>query len=280
MLIKKLFVSDLSVLTSRTKFDVDKKTGTVDLGLLPVGLKHRQTADEVYVDVVFKKAKLNVDDLSLTWSDETETVYPDVVRQSAKEHEHKCENCKFDYILFKDEYPDGCQKRKEYLKLREEKEKELTESGKKIEVLDDVKIRIESLKKVNNGDGCKTYQNRYLETPFEADNIVDGRMLCTYETALVKIRPCKYKNKKTYLGILLDDSFPYEVTASYNSTTKELSSTFIYNPAIYISKTNEIIFGAESWWGRIESKEDLKDISDEEINNLWYVKALTKGSGD
>lgn len=35
-----------------------------------------------------------------------------------------------------------------------------------------------------------------------------------------------------------------------------------------------IIFGAESWWGIIESLEELKDITDDDINNIWYVKAL------
>mgnify|MGYP000282015848 FL=1 len=33
-------------------------------------------------------------------------------------------------------------------------------------------------------------------------------------------------------------------------------------------------FGAESWWSIIENPEELKDITDDDINSQWYVKAL------
>ena len=46
------------------------------------------------------------------------------------------------------------------------------------------------------------------------------------------------------------------------------------NPAIYVFDLQRIIFGAESWWGIIENPEELKDITDDDINNIWYVKAL------
>ena len=46
------------------------------------------------------------------------------------------------------------------------------------------------------------------------------------------------------------------------------------NPAIYVFDLQRIIFGAESWWSIIENQEELKDITDDDINNQWYVKAL------
>ena len=46
------------------------------------------------------------------------------------------------------------------------------------------------------------------------------------------------------------------------------------NPAIYVPELGKIIFGMESWWGIIESPEELKDISDDDISNTWYVKLL------
>jgi hypothetical protein len=32
--------------------------------------------------------------------------------------------------------------------------------------------------------------------------------------------------------------------------------------------------GYESWWGQINSPEELKAITDVDIQNVWYVKAL------
>ncbi|SME48916.1 hypothetical protein BACERE00183_04191 [Bacillus cereus] len=36
----------------------------------------------------------------------------------------------------------------------------------------------------------------------------------------------------------------------------------------------EIIYGAGSWWGKINSEEELKEITDADINDVWYVKML------
>lgn len=32
--------------------------------------------------------------------------------------------------------------------------------------------------------------------------------------------------------------------------------------------------GYESWWGFIKTVEDFQEITDEDISNVWYVKAL------
>lgn len=48
------------------------------------------------------------------------------------------------------------------------------------------------------------------------------------------------------------------------------------NPAIFVPEFNEIIWGIESWWSKIESPDDLKQVTDADIENAWYVKALKK----
>jgi len=46
------------------------------------------------------------------------------------------------------------------------------------------------------------------------------------------------------------------------------------NPAIFVFELNKIIYGMESFWAIIETKEDLKDITKDDIDNVWYVKLL------
>ena len=36
----------------------------------------------------------------------------------------------------------------------------------------------------------------------------------------------------------------------------------------------KIIYGCESWWHEITSVEELKDITDSDIDNTWYVQLL------
>ena len=67
---------------------------------------------------------------------------------------------------------------------------------------------------------------------------------------------------------------PWSQTVSYNEESGELTVGMASNPAIYVFDLQRIIFGAESWWGIIESPEELKDITDDDINSQWYVKAL------
>jgi hypothetical protein len=53
------------------------------------------------------------------------------------------------------------------------------------------------------------------------------------------------------------------------------------NPAIFVFDLKKIVYGAESWWGMVESEDDLRDITDSTIDNVWYVKAMKEmASGD
>jgi hypothetical protein len=92
--------------------------------------------------------------------------------------------------------------------------------------------------------------------------------------SLVQVRPCgdKYKDK-TYLGILLGN-FPLENIIIYNRESKELKIEAFNNPAIFVPELKEIIWGCGSWWGEIDSEEELRQITDADIQDVWYVKLL------
>lgn len=75
------------------------------------------------------------------------------------------------------------------------------------------------------------------------------------------------------LGIYLGD-IPIGATAMLEKATQALMITPHSNPAIYIPDLKRVVFGCESWWGTIEGPEDLKKITDQDIQDLWYVKAL------
>jgi hypothetical protein len=87
----------------------------------------------------------------------------------------------------------------------------------------------------------------------------------------VAIRPVK--DEKTYVGILLGDMLTApDVRHSKKSGT--LFVDFVSNPAIWVPDLGRVVWGYESWWGTIASEKDLKRITDQDIENVWYVKAL------
>lgn len=91
---------------------------------------------------------------------------------------------------------------------------------------------------------------------------------------LAKVRPCGEEyNGKTYLGFFLGE-IATEAYCSYYSDTQELVVGCSGNPAIFVPELNKIIFGYESWWSRIENEEDLRDITNNDIENVWYVEAI------
>jgi hypothetical protein len=89
--------------------------------------------------------------------------------------------------------------------------------------------------------------------------------------AWVSIRPVK--DEKTYLGVLVGD-LPLYSFATYNTQTKALSVIPHRNPAVWVPDLGRIVWGCESWWGVIDSPEGLREISDADISNVWYVRAL------
>lgn len=91
---------------------------------------------------------------------------------------------------------------------------------------------------------------------------------------LVKVRPCGDEyNNKTFLGIYLGD-MDIGLHASFNRATKVLEIFRHHNPAIYIPSLKKIVYGCESWWGKITDENELKDITDKDIDSQWYVKMM------
>lgn len=125
---------------------------------------------------------------------------------------------------------------------------------------------------------CDSYKCIYIEYPIEVSKINRNLDTTGFRDSsignFVKIRPCaeEYKNK-TFLGLYLGE-LPVGIRVSHNSENKELTLSYDNNPAIYVFDLKKIIFGCASWWGIIENEEELKSITDIDIDNVWYVKAL------
>lgn len=93
----------------------------------------------------------------------------------------------------------------------------------------------------------------------------------------VKIKPCNEEKygKKTYFGILIG-SMAQSISAGIDKEGNLDIYPVMHNPAIFVPELGTVIYGCESWWGKIEKEEDLKKlITDETIKNVWYIKLLT-----
>jgi len=128
---------------------------------------------------------------------------------------------------------------------------------------------------------CGKFTPRYMEFPLEVSDVVihplyrENIGISCHPGRLVAVRPCDPSlEDKTYLGVYVGD-LPVGIGMSRNreSGILELRPS-LSNPCILVPELGRLVWGCESWWRRIESVEDLKDITDEEIENTWYVKAL------
>lgn len=123
---------------------------------------------------------------------------------------------------------------------------------------------------------CSLYKSRYMEFPLTINDIeskkLDYKGFLHQQGGLVKVRPCGEEyGKKTYLGFYLGD-LPLAITHSFNEESGILKAFTLDNPAIFVPELGKIIWGCESWWGEIKDADDLKDITDEDINDVWYLK--------
>jgi hypothetical protein len=93
----------------------------------------------------------------------------------------------------------------------------------------------------------------------------------------VSVRPCAAEYEgKTFLGVLIGD-VALGIGVSFNPQTGRVTPVrHMYNPGILIPDLGKIVYGAESWWGLIKTPDDLKQITDLDIDNVWYVQALKK----
>lgn len=125
---------------------------------------------------------------------------------------------------------------------------------------------------------CDNYKSIYIEYPIEVSKInktIDTVGIRDEEVGMfVRVRPCAQEYQdKTFLGLYLGE-LPVGIQISHNSETKELNVGFYNNPAIFVFDLKKIIYGYESWWEVIENEDELKTITDIDIENVWYVKAL------
>ena len=122
---------------------------------------------------------------------------------------------------------------------------------------------------------CDDYKCKYIVYPIEVSEIKYETETGAYGSRnvgkFVKIKPCK--EEKTFLGLYLGE-LPLGIRINHNSETKALTASYDSNPAIFVFDLNKIVYGAESWWGVIENESDLQEITDLDIENVWYVKAL------
>lgn len=93
----------------------------------------------------------------------------------------------------------------------------------------------------------------------------------------VSVRPVTdNKAKKSFLGVYLGD-MPCSMMQGVALDTRDGTLIIMpgsLNPAIFVPDLNKIVWGYESWWGQIKSADELREITDEDIQNVWYVKAM------
>lgn len=92
----------------------------------------------------------------------------------------------------------------------------------------------------------------------------------------VTVRPAgeRYGNR-TFLGVYLGDMpLASRIGRRTGSTVIEVSLGGGFgNPCIWVPDLNQLVYGMESWWGAIKSPEELRQITNDDINNVWYVRA-------
>lgn len=115
------------------------------------------------------------------------------------------------------------------------------------------------------------YDDRPHTAPY-LDKLLYGRSKCG---DFVAVRPCGSEfDGKTYLGVLLG-SLALSQLVRFNEETGELTlQRAMHNPMIYIPELARVVFGCQSFWGRIRDETRLSEITGADIQNLWYVPAL------
>ena len=153
--------------------------------------------------------------------------------------------------------------------------KQHNESHCVVEGWEDDKVRTVSEQECEE---CDRFDSKFIEYPLTIKGIENKKIDTTglrHECgALCEISPCgeEYKGK-TFLGIYLGD-LPIAIHSSFDRKSGVLNNSTMNNPAIFVPELKKIIYGCESWWREIESVEDFKGISKEDIENTWYVKLL------
>lgn len=97
-------------------------------------------------------------------------------------------------------------------------------------------------------------------------------------TTWVSVRPCDEACKgQTYLGWLLGDMALGPAVRMLSGGVLEIGMG-MRNPAIFVPDLGRVVFGCESWWSPIKSADDLRKITNQDIDNVWYVRVLKEVS--
>lgn len=100
----------------------------------------------------------------------------------------------------------------------------------------------------------------------------EGRVLDPTPPTLVGVRLAG--EDRTHLGLLLGNMAAGALT-HYDGETQTLGLQLsFHNPAMYVPALNRIVWGYESWWEEIGTEDQLRQISNEDIDGVWYVQAL------
>ena len=120
---------------------------------------------------------------------------------------------------------------------------------------------------------CPDFKSRYLEFPLAVQGIeLRGCLPSMREVGkLVRVRLCD--DDKTYLGVYLGE-LARAPMAYTRSDSQNLIVSLYQNPALYVPALSRIVRGDESWWSIIESEDDLRDISNDDIASQWYVRLV------
>lgn len=132
-----------------------------------------------------------------------------------------------------------------------------------------------------NPEGCETcekFKSRYIEYPLTIQGL-DIKKPEAWNVSFCPVRVRLCEDDKTYFGILLGE-FPWHTNASYNEESGMLKISTMTNPCILLPREKKVVFGAESWWSKIEQGEDISDITDEDINDQWYMKLAKELAGE
>jgi hypothetical protein len=85
------------------------------------------------------------------------------------------------------------------------------------------------------------------------------------------VRPASDTN--TYLGVYLGDLL-IEAAPYFDTKTNKLIIMQRRNPGLWVPDLNRVVWGLESWWNVLQTPDDLKQITDADIQGIWYVRAL------
>lgn len=123
-------------------------------------------------------------------------------------------------------------------------------------------------------ESCDFFESRYIQYPLTINDIETVPIINDCECCLCEIKPCNEKYEdKSFIGIFFG-YLPIMINSSYNKKTGILTNYPVNNPAIFVPELNKIIYGCESFWRKIEKVEDFEGITQEDIENTWYIKLL------